>query len=185
MCYWHVPVLGGTPLDPNLDGTWSGVALEGRRTLCRVWGLGPRRWNERRCGRPAATSDGIRAFRSKRRRRRWSVSGPKLPVHAFVVEVPGYRNPWCLVTTALELAATKSWRRLPCAFGRKTASATTHNASAGKNAGAGPRSLCCARSRCRWSPWKNGANPVRSLPRKETISAGQPEILETTVYCSR
>jgi hypothetical protein len=26
-------------------------------------------------------------------------------VHVFVVEVPGYRDPWCLVTTALDLSA--------------------------------------------------------------------------------
>jgi len=48
-----------------------------------------------------------RAFRSKPLRCRWSVSGPPLPVHVFVVEVPGYREPWFLVTTALDLSATK------------------------------------------------------------------------------
>jgi DDE superfamily endonuclease len=47
----------------------------------------------------------IRAFRYKQRRCRWSVSGPQLPVHVFVVEVPGYRDPWYLVTTALDLSA--------------------------------------------------------------------------------
>jgi hypothetical protein len=47
----------------------------------------------------------IRAFRYKRRRCRWSVSGPQLPVQVFVVEVPEYRDPWCLVTTALDLSA--------------------------------------------------------------------------------
>jgi hypothetical protein len=47
----------------------------------------------------------IRAFRSNQRRCRWSVSGPQLPVPVFVVEMPGYRDPWCLVTTALDLSA--------------------------------------------------------------------------------
>ena len=47
----------------------------------------------------------IRAFRYKQRRCRWSVSGPQLPVHVFVVEMPGYRDPWCLVTTAVDLSA--------------------------------------------------------------------------------
>jgi hypothetical protein len=49
----------------------------------------------------------IRAFRYKQLRCRWSVSGPQLPVHVFVVEVPGYREPWFLVTTALDLSAAQ------------------------------------------------------------------------------
>lgn len=49
----------------------------------------------------------IRRFRYKQQRCRWSVSGPYIPVHVFVVEVPGYREPWFLVTTALELSAAQ------------------------------------------------------------------------------
>jgi hypothetical protein len=49
----------------------------------------------------------IRRCRYKQQRCRWSVSGPHLPVHVFVVEVPGYREPWFLVTTALELSAAQ------------------------------------------------------------------------------
>jgi hypothetical protein len=48
-----------------------------------------------------------RAFRYKPRRCRWSVSGPEMPVHVFVVAVAGYREPWCLVTTALERSAAQ------------------------------------------------------------------------------
>jgi hypothetical protein len=49
----------------------------------------------------------MRRFRYKQQRCRWSVSGPHIPVHVFVVEVPGYREPWFLVTTALELSAAQ------------------------------------------------------------------------------
>jgi hypothetical protein len=49
----------------------------------------------------------IRAFRYKRLRCRWSVSGPDIPVHVFVVAVAGYREPWFLVTTALDLSAAQ------------------------------------------------------------------------------
>jgi DDE superfamily endonuclease len=49
----------------------------------------------------------IRAFRYKHLRCRWSVSGPEIPVHVFVVAVAGYREPWFLVTTALELSAAQ------------------------------------------------------------------------------
>jgi hypothetical protein len=49
----------------------------------------------------------IRTFRYKPLRCRWAVSGPEFPVHVFVVEVPGYRAPWFLVTTALELSAAQ------------------------------------------------------------------------------
>jgi DDE superfamily endonuclease len=48
-----------------------------------------------------------RTFRYKQRRCRWAVSGPAIPVHVFVVEVPGYREPWFLVTTALDLSAAQ------------------------------------------------------------------------------
>lgn len=46
-----------------------------------------------------------RTFRYKQLRCRWSVSGPEIPVYAFVVAVSGYREPWFLVTTALDLSA--------------------------------------------------------------------------------
>jgi hypothetical protein len=49
----------------------------------------------------------IRAFRYKHLRCRWSVSGPEVPVHVFVVAVAGYREPWFLVTTALDLSAAQ------------------------------------------------------------------------------
>jgi hypothetical protein len=49
----------------------------------------------------------IRPFRYKQRRCHWSISGPQVPVHAFVVEVPGHRDPWFLVTTALDLSASQ------------------------------------------------------------------------------
>jgi hypothetical protein len=49
----------------------------------------------------------IRRFRYQQQRCRWSVSGPHSPVRVFVVEVPGYREPWFLVTTALELSAAQ------------------------------------------------------------------------------
>jgi DDE superfamily endonuclease len=49
----------------------------------------------------------VRTFRYKHLRCRWSVSGPEILVHVFVVEVPGYRHPWYLVTTALELSAAQ------------------------------------------------------------------------------
>jgi hypothetical protein len=38
---------------------------------------------------------------------RWSVRGPESPVHVFVVAVPGYREPWFLVTTALDRSAAQ------------------------------------------------------------------------------
>jgi hypothetical protein len=46
-------------------------------------------------------------FRSKHRRCRWSVSGPAIPGPIFVVAVPGSREPWFLVTTALDLSAAQ------------------------------------------------------------------------------
>ena len=50
----------------------------------------------------------IRTFRYKHLRCRWAVSGPEIPVHVFVVEVPGDREPWCLVTTARDLSAAQA-----------------------------------------------------------------------------
>jgi hypothetical protein len=49
----------------------------------------------------------IRPFRHKQLRCRCAVSGPQIPVHVFVVAVPGYREPWFLVTTALDLSAAQ------------------------------------------------------------------------------
>jgi hypothetical protein len=46
-----------------------------------------------------------RRFRYKQLRCRWAVSGPSIPVHIFVVEMAGDEEPWCLVTSALDLAA--------------------------------------------------------------------------------
>jgi hypothetical protein len=48
-----------------------------------------------------------RTFRYKHLRCRWSVSGPDIPVHVFVIAVPGDREPWFLVTTALDLSAAQ------------------------------------------------------------------------------
>jgi hypothetical protein len=42
----------------------------------------------------------MRSICYKQLRRRWAVSGPQLPVHIFVIEMIGYDEPWCLVTSA-------------------------------------------------------------------------------------
>jgi hypothetical protein len=44
-----------------------------------------------------------RSYRCKAMSCRWSVSGPKVPVRAYVFEVKGYSKPWFLITTALDL----------------------------------------------------------------------------------
>jgi hypothetical protein len=49
----------------------------------------------------------IRSFQYKQLRCRWAVSGPQIPVHVFVVAMAGYKEPWFLVTTALNLMATQ------------------------------------------------------------------------------
>jgi DDE superfamily endonuclease len=49
----------------------------------------------------------VRRFQYKQVRCRWAVSGPQLPVHAFVVQMAGYAKPWFLVTTALDLSAVQ------------------------------------------------------------------------------
>jgi hypothetical protein len=59
-----------------------------------------------RAGR-AWVSGRVRAFRYKQLRCRWAVSGAEVPVHVLVVEGPGDREPWCLVTTALDLLAAQ------------------------------------------------------------------------------
>jgi hypothetical protein len=49
----------------------------------------------------------LRTFRYKQLRCCWAVSGPQIPVHVYVVEMAGYREPWFLVTSALELSAAQ------------------------------------------------------------------------------
>jgi hypothetical protein len=49
----------------------------------------------------------MRSFRYKQLRCRWAVSGPQIPVHVLVVEMEGYKEPWFLVTTALDLTAAQ------------------------------------------------------------------------------
>jgi DDE superfamily endonuclease len=49
----------------------------------------------------------MRSFQYKQLRCRWAVSGPQIPVHVFVVATAGYKEPWFLVTTALNLTATQ------------------------------------------------------------------------------
>jgi hypothetical protein len=46
----------------------------------------------------------MRSFRYKQLRCRWAVSGPQVPVHVLVVEMPGFKAPWFLATTALDLS---------------------------------------------------------------------------------
>jgi hypothetical protein len=48
-----------------------------------------------------------RRFQYKQLRCRWAVSGPAIPVHVFVVVMEGYKEPWFLVTTALDLTAAQ------------------------------------------------------------------------------
>lgn len=48
-----------------------------------------------------------RQFHYKQLRCRWAVSGPHIPVHALVVRMVGYEDPWFLVTTALDLSAAQ------------------------------------------------------------------------------
>jgi len=45
-----------------------------------------------------------RSFRYKRQRCQWSVSGPKHLIFAYVFEVQGYREPWYVVTNAMQLS---------------------------------------------------------------------------------
>jgi DDE superfamily endonuclease len=49
----------------------------------------------------------LRRFQYKQLRCRWAVSGPAIPVHVFVVAMEGYKEPWFLVTTALDLMAAQ------------------------------------------------------------------------------
>lgn len=49
----------------------------------------------------------MRRFRYKQLRCRWAVSGPQIPVQVFVVEMAGYKEPWFLITSALDLSAAQ------------------------------------------------------------------------------
>ncbi len=49
----------------------------------------------------------LRRFQYNQLRCRWAVSGPGIPVHVFVVAMEGYKVPWFLVTTALDLTAAQ------------------------------------------------------------------------------
>ena len=176
-----------------------------------------------------------RAFRYKQLRCRWSVSGPQLPVHVFVVAVPGYREPWFLVTTALDLSAAqvveafaarfrqedgfrdhkqrlgmeecRAWTKEPVlrtfqvqmvaltllrllqfrldqtwgwGTGGRNPNGTRRNVMGRSVTSAASSGATVRYFRNSWSPWKNGKNPVRPCLYKETLSAGRPEILETT-----
>jgi DDE superfamily endonuclease len=46
----------------------------------------------------------VRTFRYRQVRCYWVVSGSETPVHALVCKVAGYKRPWFLVTTALDLS---------------------------------------------------------------------------------
>jgi DDE superfamily endonuclease len=48
-----------------------------------------------------------RRFQYKQLQCRWAVSGPQIPVHIFVVHMTGYKEPWFLVTSALDLSAAQ------------------------------------------------------------------------------
>jgi hypothetical protein len=48
-----------------------------------------------------------RAFQYKQLRCRWAVSGSHIPMHAFIIQMEGYAEPWFLVTSALELSAAQ------------------------------------------------------------------------------
>jgi hypothetical protein len=49
----------------------------------------------------------MRRFQYKQLRCRWAVSGPQIPVHVCVVQMTGYKEPWFLVTSALDLSAAQ------------------------------------------------------------------------------
>ena len=48
-----------------------------------------------------------RRFHYKQLRCRWAVSGPQLPVHVLVIQLAGYKEPWFLITSALDLSAAQ------------------------------------------------------------------------------
>ena len=49
----------------------------------------------------------LRNFQYKQMRCHWSVSGPQIPVHAFVFLVEGYDQPWFVVSSALALSVVE------------------------------------------------------------------------------
>jgi hypothetical protein len=49
----------------------------------------------------------MRAFQYKQLRCRWAGSGPQIAVHVLVIQLAGDTEPWCLVTSALELSAAQ------------------------------------------------------------------------------
>ena len=49
----------------------------------------------------------LRRFQYTQLRCRWAVRGPAIPVYAFVVAMEGYKAPWFLVKTALDLTAAQ------------------------------------------------------------------------------
>jgi hypothetical protein len=57
-------------------------------------------------------------------RGRWAVSGPQLPVHAFVVQMAGYAKPWFLVTTALDLSAVQGENTADAAHAQRSTNVT-------------------------------------------------------------
>jgi DDE superfamily endonuclease len=49
----------------------------------------------------------MHAFQDQQLRCRWAVSGPQIPVHVLVIQMAGYTEPWCLVTSALAWSAAQ------------------------------------------------------------------------------
>jgi DDE superfamily endonuclease len=49
----------------------------------------------------------LRRVQDKQVRCRWAVSGPQLPVHVMVIHLAGYKEPWLLITSALDLSAAQ------------------------------------------------------------------------------
>ena len=135
------------------------VGVEGKKTMGR-----PRKWGQRmaapqhhqkwdawwRKGQ-AWVYGRMRKILYKRILCQWSVSGHEERVHAFVFEVEGYSRPWFLVTTALDLSSEQVVEAFAArSSDRKMVFGITNNAWVWRNVGLGPRSPCCARSRCRW-----------------------------------
>jgi hypothetical protein len=65
----------------------------------------PRSWPVRWPRRRAWVDGRRRSCQEKPRRGRGAVSGPQLPVHVLGVQRAGDAEPWCLVPSALDLAA--------------------------------------------------------------------------------
>jgi hypothetical protein len=96
------------PLVPKAKKPRRGQRKGGRP---RKWGkrlAAPRdhrRWNVPWHSGKAWAYGKLRTFRCKQVDCRWSVSGPDVPVRAFVFEVEGYDKPWFIITSALDLTA--------------------------------------------------------------------------------